>query len=205
MSTWRGRSKGSSDVIRRGSAFRPAVPESYDPFPESHTVNPPLPLSAADEELVNVQRLLVNHLLNPGDEALMRVHMGAAESLLLALSEEGKKTELWKRLASDVGACYYPSELMTDSRSILMGIAKKSSASSAAKLSKSLAALENSEGKGEGEPGEQSPKSVAGESESDESIGGEDYNVRFDYEDEGARDDYDDGDDGGGGDYGGEF
>jgi hypothetical protein len=204
---WRGRGKGSSDVIKRGAAFRPTTAETYEPFPDSHIVNPPLELTPNDGELVNIQRLLVNHLLNPGDDGLMRVHLGASESHILALADGGaNRRELWKRLAEEVGACYYPSELMTDSRSAMMGTAKKASSNSA-KVAKSLAALENSEGKGETEvDGDQSPKSVAEESESDESLGGEDYNVRFDYEDEGARDDYDDGDDGGGGgDYGGEF
>ena len=152
--------------------------------------------------MVNTQRLLVNHLLNPGEETLMRVHLGTAESHLAALSGDGAKVELWKRLAAQVGASYYPSELMTDSKSALMGIAKKP-APAAVKSAKSLAALESSEGKGPEADGEQSPKTAEEESDSDESIGGDDYNAGRDYEDEGARDDYDEGGDEG--DYGGEF
>lgn len=202
--SWRGRGKGSSDVIRRGSAFRPSANDTYEPFPLTHEVASAMPLSEKEEALVNTQRLLVNHLLNPGDDILTRVHLGAAETHIAALSGEGKKPELWKRLAAEVGAQYYPAELMTDSRSVLLGIQKKQS--STVKSAKSLAALESSESKeSEAEAGDQSPKSVVEESESDESLGGEDYNVRQDFEDEGARDDYDEGGDDGGGDYGGEF
>lgn len=47
---------------------------------------------------------------------------------------------------------------------------------------------------------------MAESDESDDSIGGDDYNVARDFEDEGARDDYgDEGGDDGGGDYGGEI
>jgi hypothetical protein len=198
-------SKGSSDVIKRGSAFRPSGPEKYELFPSNHIVAPPLPLSERDEALVNTQRVLVNHMLLTASNT--RVHLGSSEFHSAALSGE-PRPELWKRLATEVGACYYPQELMTDSRSVLFGVPKKSSSNSA-KVAKSLAALESSEQKGapEGEAtGEQSPKSNEEEVESsDESIGGDDYNVRMDFEDEGARDDYDDGGDDGGGDYGGEF
>jgi hypothetical protein len=194
-----GRAKGSSEVVKRGSAFRPAGPEKIELFPSSHTVYPPLPLTERDEALVNGQRVLVNHMLS--SETNTRVHF--------AKSQIGPDEEacLWKRLASEVGLCYYPAELMTDSKSTLFGVSKKSSKTQI-KLSKSLAELESSEQKAPEEGadgGEQSPKSAEEESESgDESLGGDDYKVHMDFEDEGARDDYDDGDDGGG-DYGGEF
>lgn len=199
---WRGRGKGSSDIIKRGSAFRPAVSDSYEPFPESHPVLECGPVDASTELLINGQRLLVNHLLNPGEETLMRVHLGEVQELF-------SKKSLWKQLASEIGAEFYPSELMTDSKSVLFGIASKKSSpkkSASTKASSALAALESSENKGPDE--EQSPRSEVAESEeSDDSIGGDDYNVGRDFEDEGARDDYGDegGDDGGGGDYGGEI
>jgi len=186
-------------VIKRGSAFRPSGPEKVEAFPPSHVVTPPLPLTEREEALVNAQRLLVNHMLSAASGT--RVHFGASKL------NGDVETELWKKLAAEVGACYYPAELMTDSRSVMLGIPKKSS-SNAGKLAKSLAALESSEQKApDGEqPGDQSPKSGEEDADSsDESLGADDYNVQMDFEDEGARDDYDDGDDGGGGDYGGEF
>lgn len=194
------KSKGSSDMIRRGSAFRPSGPEKVEAFPESHPVAPPMPLTEREEALVNAQRLLVNHMLSATSNT--RVHFTSNKF------NGDAEIELWKKLAAEVGACYYPAELMTDSRSVMLGIPKKSTSNSA-KLAKSLAALESSEQKGDtGEPtGDQSPKSGEEEAESsDESLGADDYNLQMDFEDEGARDAYDDGDDGGGGgDYGGEF
>ena len=195
---WRGRGKGSSDMIKRGSAFRPSVSESYELFPESHPV-----LECADqldvetESLVNAQRILVNHLLNSGDEIQMRVHLGETRD---------SKLELWKQLARDIGAEYYPAELMTDSKHVMFGTVKKSTSSPKKPSAKaSLSALESSENNGEED--EKSPRSqVAESSDSDDSLGGQDYNLGLDFEDEGARDDYDDGGgDEGGGDYGGEI
>jgi hypothetical protein len=201
---FRGRGKGSSDVIKRGSAIRPTGPEKFELFPSSHEVAEPLPLLPEEESLVNTQRLLVNHML----ASQARVHLGVAETHMKVLNgADGDAGELWRRLATDVGAAYYPQELMTDSKSVLFGIPKKSS-NSAVKVAKSLIALESSEQKNpDVEGGEQSPKSNPEEleSSSDESVAGDDYNVRLDFEDEGARDDYDDGMDDGGGDYGGEF
>lgn len=193
--------KGSLDIVKRGSAFRSSGPEKVELFPESHEVAAPMELSDREQEWVNSQRLLVNHMLSTTCNT--RVHLGSSELHSAALSGE-PRPEMWKRFAAEIGACYYPSELMTDSRSVLFGVQKKS-ASSSAKMAKSLEALESSEQKAPEEGGgDQSPKSGGEEDveSSDESIGGEDYNVRMDFEDEGARDDYDDGD--GGGDYGGE-
>ena len=188
--SWRGRGKGSSDVIRRGQAFRTVANLSYEPFPSSYSVDPPLPVSAKDALLINSQRLLVNHLLS--SDVGFRIPLGG-------LKPEGES--LWKRLAEEFGDAYYPIELLTDSRSTMLGIAKKQKIPG--KTSKSLAELENSEKKIEGETSPKSREDEAVLSESsDESV--DDYNVRMDVEDEGARDDFDDnGDDGG--DYGGEF
>jgi hypothetical protein len=201
---FRGRGKGSSDVIKRGSAFRPAGPDKFELYPSAHEVAVPLELGPGEETLVNIQRLLVNHMLG----SHMRVHLGVAESHMKNLNgpEAAGPPEVWKRLAAEIGASYYPADLMTDSRSTLFGGVSKKSSSSAVKSAKSLAALESSEQKApDGGEGEQSPKSQEDEdvSSSGDSIGGEDYNVRLDFEDEGARDDYED--DEGAGDYGGEF
>ena len=184
--SWRGRGKGSSDLIRRGQAFRTLANESYDPFPESYTVVPPQQLSSLDETLINTQRLIVNHLLFPGNDIPFRVPL------------TGSDGSLWKRLSSEIGGAYYPRELLTDSKHVALGVPKR------AKIlpTKTLAELENSENKNEEEA---SPKSVEDDQQSEaSSVGADDYNVGQDFEDEGARDDYDDGGDGGG-DYGGEF
>lgn len=201
---WRGKGKGSSDVIKRGSAFRPAVSsDSYDPFPDSHPVLECEPLDSKTEALINAQRLLVNHLLNPGEETLMRVHLSTTTAA--GQDSSFSKQELWKQLAKDIGPEFYPAELMTDSRSVLFGVQHKKKSSPKKNPKTSLAALESSENKG-GEEETHSPRSQVEESQdSDDSVGGDDYNIGLDFEDEGARDDYDEGGDEGGGDYGGEI
>jgi hypothetical protein len=178
---------------------------SFDPFDTStHTVQESIELSEKDLKLVNCQRLLVNYLLNPTDSVYLRVPLGTAESHLNLLTNDNgsKPIPMWKNLASEIGPEYYPPELMTDSRSVLLGTSKPDSKKTLKKIA-SLAALESSEQKGDGEGSPKSGDEPADESD-DDSVGADDYNIQMDFEDEGAGDDYDE-DDGGGGDYGGEF
>ena len=180
------RNKGSSDLIRRGQAFRTVAHDAYETFPAKYLDKVEPPGEAVSTVLVNNQRELVNHLLYPEGEISFRVHLtpyalGAAS--------------LWKRLVEEIGESYYPPELLSDSRS-----AKRQKIFVPVK--KSLAELENQDKEGEEEDKEEDPEVGA---QSDSSVGADDYNVRLDFEDEGARDDNDDGDNGGGDDYGGEF
>jgi hypothetical protein len=195
-------------MIRRGSAFRAPVSSSFDPFETPlENLGETIPLTEEDRELLNSQRLLVNYLLSPGDDMYMRVPLGAAEGTLSLLTDGtgSKPLPLWKRLSCEIGAEFYPAELMTDSRSVMLGLASRKK-TDVAKKRVSLTALEQSEQTGEGD--DESPKSNAEnieEEQDDDSIGADDYLVHMDYEDEGARDDAYADEDGGGGDYGGEF
>ena len=208
---WRGRGKGSSDLIRRGAAFRAPVSSSYDPFetPLEKLGDRIDDFSENDQNLLNSQRVLVNYLLSPGDDMYMRVPLSSGTmSLLNEVSEVS--SSLWKRISSEIGSEFYPTELMTESRSTMLGIvSKKKGEMERKKGNLSLAALEQSEQTGgDNEGGEGSPKSqadIAEEEEDDDSIGAEDYLVHMDYEDEGAKDDDYAEEDMGGGDYGGEF
>jgi hypothetical protein len=207
--SWRGRGKGSSDMIRRGSAFRAPVSSSFDPFEVPlERLGETLKLEDEDQVLLNSQRVLVNNLLSPGDDMYMRVPLGAMEGTLLTDGTGAKPLPLWKRLSSEIGWEFYPAELMTDSRSVMLGIASKKKAESG-KKKVSLAALEQSEQTGDNGEGGESPKSnadnAAEEEEDDDSVGADDYMVHMDYEDEGARDDDYADEEVGGGDYGGEF
>ena len=209
--SWRGRGKGSSDLIRRGSAFRAPVSSTFDPFeiPLERLGEPIKLTDETDQSLLNYQRVLVNHLLSPGDDIYMRVPLGAAEGTLSLLNDGtgSKPLPLWKRLSLEVGSEFYPAELMTDSRSVMLGISSRKK-TDGSKKKVSLAALEQSEQTGGDGEGGESPKSNAEnpeDEEDDDSIGADDYLVHMDYEDEGARDDDYADEDGGGGDYGGEF
>ena len=136
----------------------------------------PLPLSAEDQSLFNNSRLLINDLLDPGVSISFQVRLGTAEGHLSLLKGKSQ-IPLWKRLAEEIGEAYYPAELMTDSRAVLLGKVKQSTG---LRPQRSLEALESSEKKGEGGEGEEtgSPKSrPEEESESDESIAGDDYNI----------------------------
>jgi hypothetical protein len=194
-------------MIRRGSAFRAPVSSSFDPFETPlEKLGETIPLTEEDRTLLNSQRVLVNYLLSPGDDMYMRVPLGAAEGTLSLLTDGtgSKPLPLWKRLSAEIGPEFYPVELMTDSRSVMLGIASKKK-TDVAKKRVSLTALEQSEQTGEGD---ESPKSNAEnveEEDDEDSVGADDYLVHMDYEDEGARDDDYADEDQGGGDYGGEF
>jgi hypothetical protein len=179
-------------VIRRGAAYRNSI-DSFELFPPSYKIPTTREISETDERLVNNQRLIVNDLL-AGE---------LRENLVNPSIQTTEPDSLWRSLSREVGEAYFPKELMTDSRAVALGHQPhRPTTAAAARIPKSLDALESSEQKGEeAEPG--SPKSQAGEEEpsDDDSMGGADYNLQMDFEDEGARDDYDDGgDDGGGGD-----
>jgi hypothetical protein len=183
-------------MVRRGSAFRSSTAESYDPF--DPTIFPvsinTAPRTPRETELINHQRLVVNYMFMPEDDT-MRISLKGA-----AMAEP--QTPLWKQLATKIGEAYYPAELMTDSRSALLGTPSHKRRDIGKLTAKSLAALESVEG---AEP--TSPNSNEGSDKpeenvsSDDSIGGEDYSGHRDFEDEGAReDDYEDERGGGDGD-----
>ncbi len=145
---------------------------------------PPTAFTAQDEALVNNQRLLVNFWVTPGPQSY-RVHLNSDTASSALLKTSGS---LRKRLIKEVGAEYFPKELLADSLAAL-GVKKKASPRKDA-LKASLKSLEEAEKKQVGpQAAEDAEDEEASDQSEDESVGAADYEVGAGFDDDAEGDD----------------
>jgi len=151
--------------------------DDYSVYPKSFEIPATPTFTSDDEVLVNNQRLLVNFWVLPGPSSY-RVYLNsdtASSSARKARGSEGIR----KRLIDEVGAEYFPPDLLSDSLAAL-GVKKKVSPRKDA-LKVSLRSLEDAEEK-QG-PQEEAEAPEASDASEDESIGAADYEAGGDFDD----------------------